>query len=87
MTRHPQVYADVSIIPWLIPRSAFYRDVQGLTDAGLGKRLMCGSDQMEWPETIGLAVDAVESAAFLTPERKRNKFCDHAGRFLMLATP
>jgi len=57
----------VSTITWLIPRQAFYRHLQGLMDAGLGKRVMFGSDQMEWPEVIGLGVEAIESAPFLTP--------------------
>ena len=30
--------------------------------ANLGKRLMFGSDQMAWPEAIGLAIEGIESA-------------------------
>jgi predicted TIM-barrel fold metal-dependent hydrolase len=84
MTRHPQVHADVSTITWVIPRSAFYRYLTGLIEAGLGKRIMFGSDQMEWPETIDLAVDAIESASFLTSEQKRDIFYNNAARFLRL---
>jgi predicted TIM-barrel fold metal-dependent hydrolase len=62
----------------------FYRYVRGLVDAGLAKRLMFGSDQMEWPETIGLAVDAIESADFLSAEQKRDIFHNNAVRFLRL---
>jgi uncharacterized protein len=82
MTQYPQVYADVSTITWIIPRPAFYRYLKALVDAGLGKRLMFGSDQMEWPETIDLAIDAVESADFLTAEQKRDIFYNNAARFL-----
>jgi predicted TIM-barrel fold metal-dependent hydrolase len=53
-------------------------------DAGLGKRVMFGSDQMEWPETIGLAIDAINAADFLTPEQKRDIFYNNAARFLRL---
>lgn len=82
MTQHPQVYADLSTITWIIPRSAFHRYLQGLVDAGLGKRLMFGSHQMEWPETIDLAVEAIESAKFLSADQKRDIFYNNAARFL-----
>ncbi len=64
MYRYPNVYADLSTISWIIPRKTFHNYLEGLMNAGLGKRLMFGSDQMIWPETIKMAVDAIESAAF-----------------------
>ena len=84
MTQYPQVYADVSTITWIIPRSAFHRYLKGLIDAGLGKRVMMGSDQMEWPETVGLAIAAINSADYLTTEQKRDLLCRNAARFLRL---
>jgi uncharacterized protein len=84
MTQYPQVHADVSTITWIIPRPAFHRYLQGLVEAGLGKRLMYGSDQMEWPETIGLSIEAIESAEFLTAEQRRDIFFNNAARFLRL---
>ena len=54
-------------------------------EAGLGKRLMFGSDQMWWPETIDLAIDAIESAPFLTEEHRRDIFYNNAARFLRLS--
>jgi predicted TIM-barrel fold metal-dependent hydrolase len=84
MTQHPQVHADVSTITWIIPRPAFYRYLVALMDAGLGKRIMFGSDQMEWPETIDLAVEAIESAPFLSAEQKRDILYNNAARFLKL---
>ena len=66
MYRYPNVYGDLLNITWMPPRAIFYRYLQGLMDAGFGKRLMFGSDQMEWPEVIGEAIDAIESAPFLT---------------------
>lgn len=53
-------------------------------EAGLGKRLMFGSDQMEWPEAIGLGVEAVEAADFLSADQKRDIFYNNAARFLRL---
>ena len=36
--------------------------LRALVRAGLGKRLMFGSDQMVWPEGIGRAIEGIESA-------------------------
>ena len=82
--QYPQLYADVSTITWVIPRTAFYDYLQALVRAGLGKRLMFGSDQMVWPEKIGAAVEAIEQAPFLTHEQKRDIFYNNAVRFLRL---
>ena len=72
------------MIPWISPREMFLRYLRGLVDAGLAKRLMFGSDQMTWPETIGVAIEAIESVEFLTPEQKRDIFYNNAARFLRL---
>ena len=58
--------------------------LSGSPRAGLGQRLMFGSDQMLWPEAIGMAVEGIESASFLTPEQKRDIFYNNAARFLRL---
>jgi predicted TIM-barrel fold metal-dependent hydrolase len=39
---------------------------------------------MIWPETIGLAIETIESADFLTDEQKRDIFYNNAARFLRL---
>lgn len=84
MYQYPQLYADVSTISWVIPRTAFYDYLEAFVRAGLGKRLMFGSDQMVWPEKIGAAVAAIEEAPFLTDEQKRDIFYNNAARFLKL---
>ncbi len=84
MYQYPQLYADLSTITWVIPRSAFYAYLRGLVQAGLGKRLMFGSDQMRWPAVIGRAVAAIEEADFLSEEQKRDIFYRNAARFLRL---
>ena len=70
---------------WIYPRETFYAYLNGLMDAGLGKRLMFGSDQMQWPEAIDDAVEAIESAPFLSEEQKRDIFYNNAARFLRLS--
>jgi uncharacterized protein len=84
MYRYPQVYADVSTITWIIPRAEFYRYLQALMGAGLGDRLMWGSDQMNWPGTIELALEAIQEAPFLSDEQKRDILYKNAARFLRL---
>ena len=82
---YPQVYADVSVINWIIPRQEFHDYLQALMTAGFGDRLMFGSDQMVWPESITLAVEGVDSAPFLDAAQKRAIFHDNAARFLRIA--
>ena len=52
--------------------------------AGFGKRLMFGSDQMIWPDAVGMSIEGVESADFLKEEQKRDIFYNNALRFLRL---
>ena len=84
MTQYPQLHGDVSTISWVIPRAAFYDYLQALVRAGLGRRVMFGSDQMRWPEKIGEAIEAIEQAPFLTEEQKRDILYHNAARFLRL---
>ena len=46
---------------------------------------MFGSDQMVWPETLEVAIQSIEQAAFLTPGQKRDIFYNNAARFLKLS--
>jgi len=85
MYRYPNVYADLSTISWLLPRRSFHNYLELLMDADLGKRLMFGSDQMIWPETIGMAIEAIETASFLSKEQKRDIFYNNAAEFLYLS--
>ena len=57
MWAHPQVYVDTGAIDWALPRKEFHAYLRRLVEAGFGKRIMFGSDQMVWPETIGMAVE------------------------------
>ncbi len=81
---HPQVYADLAVIDWYLPRKEFHQYLRRMVEAGFGKRLMFGSDQMIWPQGIGLAVESIESADFLNPQQKRDIFYNNAARFLRL---
>jgi predicted TIM-barrel fold metal-dependent hydrolase len=84
MYQYPNLYGDLSTMTWVVPRTAFHAYLKALMQAGLGKRLMFGSDQMRWPEMIGKAIEAIEAADFLTAEEKRDIFYNNAARFLRL---
>lgn len=81
---YPNLYADVGVLAWVLPREEFYRTLRELVEAGLGDRLLFGTDQMYWPGAIGLAIETMEAAPFLSDEQKRAIFYDNAARFLQL---
>jgi uncharacterized protein len=81
---HPQVYVDIAGENWGHPRKEFHRYLQRLVEAGFGQRILFGSDQMVWPQTIAIAIESIESADFLTEEQKRDIFYNNAARFLRL---
>jgi len=84
LNAYPQVYVDVGVIDWTKPRKEFHRYLRGLVEAGYGKRVMFGSDQMVWPEAIDMSVAAIQSADYLTAEQKGDIFFHNAARFLRL---
>ena len=86
MLMYRQVYMDISAINWLLTREEFHAYLQRLMQARLGKRIMFGTDQMIWPDAVGMSVNAIESATFLTEAQKRDIFFENAARFLRLDT-
>lgn len=83
--QYPQLYCEVSTTTWIVNPQAFNNHLRTLVEAGLSKRIMFGSDQMQWPETIPLAIEAIQSAPFLTVEHKADIFYNNAARFLRLS--
>lgn len=81
---HPQVYVDVGVIDWALPRAEFHSYLRRLVEAGFGKRIMFGSDQMVWPDVIGPAIEGIESATFLSEEQKRDILYNNAATFFRL---
>ncbi len=86
MYRYPNVYVDFSTILWLAPEQTAYKYLKGLIDNGLEKRIMYGSDQMEWPESIGIGIERIAKADFLSKKQKRDIFYNNAARFLRLSS-
>ncbi len=81
---YPNLYVDIAVIDWYIPKAEFYSYLKRLVDAGFSNRIMFGSDQMQWPQSIGAAIETVESADFLTSQQKRDIFYNNAVRFFRL---
>ena len=85
MYAHPNVYVDVAVVNWILPQEEFNAYVKSLITAGFGDRIMFGTDQMVWPQTIDIAIETVNSANFLTLKQKENIFYNNAARFLGLS--
>lgn len=81
---HPQLYVDIGIISYAFPKKEFYRYLHRLIDAGFENRIMFGSDEMVWPETVSLAIDTIQNDPDLTEEQKRDILYNNAVRFLRI---
>ena len=78
---YPQVYADIGAIVWTRAGTDFYSYLKSFMEAGFGKRIMFGTDQMAWPDAIPLAIKTIENAPFLTEEQKQDIFYNNAVKF------
>lgn len=81
---YPQLHVDVAANVWNMPRAQFYDQLKRMVDAGFSKRIMFGSDQTLFPQAIGLAIDTIEQAPFLSEVQKRDILYHNAARFLRL---
>lgn len=84
MNAYPKIYADLAAIDWLLPRKEFQDYLSRLIQAGMGKRLMFGTDGIVWPDAFGVAIANVASTPALTAEQKSDIFYNNAARFLRL---
>jgi hypothetical protein len=84
MYAHPQLYIELGAVSWILPKDELHNFIKGFFDAGFGKRVMFGTDQMVWPSTIDSAIAGINSASFLSIEQKEDVFYNNAARFLGL---
>ncbi len=82
---HPQLHVDVGVIAMVLPRAEFHGWLERIVRSGFHKRVMFGSDQMQWPGGIERAIEAIESAPFLSLQQKRDILYHNAARFLRLS--
>jgi len=85
MYAHPQVYIDIAVINWVLPRKEFHQYLRRLVEAGFTKRIMYGSDEMQWPQSIAVSIENIRSADFLTNIQKQDILYNNAARFLRLS--
>ncbi|MFP4004073.1 MAG: amidohydrolase family protein [Alphaproteobacteria bacterium] len=84
MLQYPQLYVGTGVLQVAEPRAAYYAMLKKMVDAGLGERIMFGSDQMMWPGIIEASIKAVEEAP-LTEKQKRDILYNNAARFFRLS--
>ena len=79
MQKNSQVYADISVIsnPNIVPSARFNSIMKAFVDAGLGDRLMFGTDN----GNIEKVIAAVGDLGFLTKEQKAKIFYKNAEHF------
>ena len=84
MQVYPQVYAGSGVLQAVLSKEAYDAFLERMVRAGLGKRIMYGTDQMIWPGMIDQSVKLVEETTALTPEQKRDFLYNNAVRFFRL---
>lgn len=86
MTQYPHVYVDIGALSWTPIAGNFLEPfLREAKRRRLLDRVMFGSDQMQWPEAIALAIDRVNRLDFLTVAEKQDIFYDNAAKFLGLS--
>lgn len=82
MAAHPQVYAEFGFLAVAYRDSDVWPYLQAFIDAGFEDRILYGTDQMVWPEVIGVGIDRVRSAPRVTDRQKRKLLYENAARLL-----
>ena len=86
MTMYPHIYVDIGTLSWTpIAGDLLEPFLREVKRRRMLDRVMFGSDQMQWPEAIALAIDRVNRVEFLTGEDKQDIFYDNAAKFLGLS--
>ena len=85
MYAHPNLYVDIAVINWILPKKELYNYITSLIDAGFGNRIMYGSDEMVWPQVIDIGIETINSATHLTLKQKEDIFYNNAATFLGLS--
>lgn len=82
---HPQLHVDLGVISYILSDKEFYFYLERLVNAGFSKRILFGSDNMVWPESIQFAINRIYRAPFLSTVQKRDILFNNAARFLRLS--
>lgn len=77
---HPQLYVDLSVLQYAIPRPAYSTFLKDLVDAGFSSRLLFGSDGNARRVREGIA--AIDSMPFLSEPQRSAILGGNAAAFL-----
>lgn len=78
LRQYPNVYVDLTPYHMVLPREGFHKILRTYKRNGMIDRVMFGTDGTPYES----AIEAYESASFLTEEDLNNVFCGNAARFL-----
>lgn len=81
---HPQLYVDLGVIDYFLPKAEFYGYLKRLIDAGFEHRIMFGSDEMVWPAALLGSIDTIQNAPMLNDHQKRDILYNNAARFFRM---
>lgn len=84
MQAYPQVYSDTGMLHAILTKRGYEDFLARMFDAGLGKRLMFGTDQIIWPDMIGIAIEMIESSDVLSATQKRDLLYNNAANFFRI---
>ncbi|MEJ2541560.1 MAG: amidohydrolase family protein [Gemmatimonadota bacterium] len=78
MQAFENVYAEMSVINSLVPEADHAEVVRLFLEAGLGDRIMFGSEN----QPLGPIVDRIDAVPFSSAGQKEAIYCGNAARFL-----
>jgi len=86
MHTYKNVYVDTAFINTALPEQELYYVLRRFVGAGLGARIMFGSDPH--PGAIALSIrtayERIDAAEFLSDEQKEDIFFENASRFFRM---
>jgi uncharacterized protein len=87
MYMFPNVYVDIGVLTWYdgYTRESVKEFLIKAFKYGFTDRIMYGSDEMVWPGSIGLSINFIKNADFLTDKQKRDILYNNAAKFLGLS--
>jgi len=87
MHTYRNVYVDTAFVNTAVPQDELHYVLRRLVGAGLGRRVMFGTDPHPGAITLSIrtALERIEAAAFLSEEQKNDIFFANAARFLRLS--
>ncbi len=87
MHTYKNVYVDTAFVNTALPRKELHHVLRRLVGAGLGQRIMFGSDPHPGAITLSVrtALERIEAADFLSEKEKNDIFFANAARFFQLS--